>query len=341
MLLALALLSLGAIVGASDSTENKPELETFTSLILLSATDFILSGGAQVLANPLISLRSGNPGQRSVAAISIPLSPGIIIKRVSFDYSYTVGFGAAGAGNGSNFTLRAAGMEVYASPCYTDYPYSKVHPNYSQPIAVNVPVSIQIPPGDGKPRLEFDFDNNDRNIQLQLPLRLNISCVGGPCAAFPLLPPFIDSNMVLQRAPHRANIWGGNAIAGESITATMMTDSDPDAKAPTSATSPTKVVSWNTTANATGGWLISMDPQQASTGRTISIQFGSLAARRTVVLKNIAFGDVYFCSVSWLPYFPISGHHCLPLLPGPEQHGIQHESRLQRDSGNRRLGQLP
>jgi hypothetical protein len=295
MVLALVV-SLFTAACATDSTE--PKAFT-TSLVLLSATDFILSGGAQVLANPVISLRSGNPGQRSVAAISIPLSSGTTLKHVSFEYSYTVGFGAAGTGNGSNFTVRAAGTEVYASPHCTDYPYSKAHPNYSHPVAVNVPVSIQIPAG--KSHLEFDFDNNDRNLQLKLPLRVNISCIGGPCASYPLLPAFIDSNMVLQRAPHKANIWGENAVAGESITATMVADSNLDGETPAmnvanAATRTQGMQQWNTTADAAGGWLITMAPQEASTDRTISIQFGASDSGRTVVLENIAFGDVYFCS---------------------------------------------
>ena len=125
---------------------------------------------------------------------------------MAFEYSYTVGFGAAGTGTGSNFTVRTSGAEVYTSPHCTEYPYSKNHPNYSLPVAVDVPVSVLIPTGIEKARVAFEFDNNDRNIELLLPLRVNISCVGGPCAARPLVPTFIDSNMVLQRAPHRSHI---------------------------------------------------------------------------------------------------------------------------------------
>ena len=63
-------------------------------------------------------------------------------------------------------------------------------------------------------------------------------------------------------------------MAGESITATM----DGDA--------------WKATADPAGNWSISLDPQQASTGRTISIKFAN--SSRVVALKNVAFGDVYF-----------------------------------------------
>ena len=79
---------------------------------------------------------------------------------------------------------------------------------------------------------------------------------------------------LLQRAPHRANIWGFNAVAGESITATMDDDF------------------WKATADPAGNWSISLDPQEASTGHTISISFAK--SSRVVLLKNVAFGDVYF-----------------------------------------------
>ena len=253
--------------------------ETFASnLVLASAGDFLLSGGVEVLPNPLLSLRSGQPSQRSVAAISVPLSAGITLTSVSFTYRYTAGFGAAGAGIGSNFTVRAAGVEVYNSPHLTEYPYSKSRPNYSEPIAVQAPVSIHIPAALDAARIEFDFENNDRNIQLLLPLSVNISCTGRPCAARPLVPTFIDSNMVLQRAPHRANLWGTKAVPGEHIVARL--ESVPQ-------------LSWSTAADATGGWSVSMDPQEASFGQTVSLQFGSPATGRKVTLQNVAFGDVY------------------------------------------------
>jgi hypothetical protein len=150
-----------------------------------SAADFVLSGGSQITANPLNSIRSGSPGGHSIASFAVPLSPGIVVQHMSFEYSYTIGFGPTGQeGKGSNFTVKAAGGKVYASPLYNDYPYSQSHPNYSQPIAVNVPLSIKVPAAD-KARIEFDFDNNDRNMQLLLPLKVNVTCTGGPCNAPP------------------------------------------------------------------------------------------------------------------------------------------------------------
>ena len=98
--------------------------------------DFILAGGASVIAAPLNSLRSGNPGQRSTASFFTPLTPGASLQGVEFDYQYDTGFGSAGAGLGSNFTLSFAGSVLYRSPHLTDYAYAENRTNYSTPIAV-------------------------------------------------------------------------------------------------------------------------------------------------------------------------------------------------------------
>jgi hypothetical protein len=161
--------------------------QVFSSSFVFSGSssgDFIMSQGAEVTSNPLNSIRSGNPGQHSIASFAVPLSPGVVIQQIAFEYSYTVGFGGAGTGEGSNFTVRAAGAKVFASPLYNDYPYSGSHPNYSKPVAIKVPtLSIKVP--TGFQNIEFDFDNNDRNIQLLLPLTVNVTCTGGPCNAPP------------------------------------------------------------------------------------------------------------------------------------------------------------
>ena len=97
-----------------------------------------------------------------------------------------MGFGLPGPKVlGTNFSLLAAGQPVYASPHFEDYPYSKSHPNYSQPVLVNAPASIKVPSFGPASQLEFHFDNNDRNIQLLLPLVINVTCTSGPCAAPP------------------------------------------------------------------------------------------------------------------------------------------------------------
>lgn len=197
-------MSLLFVAGSATTTPLQQETAFSSSFVLSAARDFVLTGGAQIESNPLNSIRSGNPKSKSSAAFKVPLAPGISLSHVSFEYSYTVGFAHPNA-TGSNFSVRAAGKDTYTSPHFTDCPYSKAYPNYSKPIAVDAPVSIKVP-ATGDSRIEIDFDNNDENVQLLLPLKVTVTCTGGPCANFPLLPTFIDSNMVLQRAPQRANV---------------------------------------------------------------------------------------------------------------------------------------
>ena len=127
------------------------------------------------LCSPLLCIRSGGPGQHSVATFSLPLGAGIVVTHVSFEYRYEVGYGAPARALGTNFSLVVANTPVYASPRYDDYPYNKAHPNYSLPVVVNVPTSIKVPSSGPLPRLEIKMDNSDRNIQLLLPLVINIS----------------------------------------------------------------------------------------------------------------------------------------------------------------------
>ena len=84
----------------------------------------------------------------------------------------------------------------------------------SDKLSINVPKT-------GASRIEFDFLNTGRNVQLLLPMTLTITCDGSCVKAPPLLPAFLDSNMVLQRAPEKANLWGSSATAGETVTVAM------------------------------------------------------------------------------------------------------------------------
>jgi hypothetical protein len=247
-----------------------------TTLVASSGEDLRLAGGVEVTANPLNCLRSGVPKQHSTATFAVPLSAGAVITGMFFEYRYTTGFGVTGTG--SNFSLEVAGKTVYASPHLTNYPYSSHRPNYSTAVLVTVPnLSLHVV-GAGS-RVSLVFDNNARNVQLLLPLRVNLTCTGAvSCAAFPELPTFIASNMVLQRAPARANIWGNNAEVGERISVQLDQGS-----------------SWNTTANSSGGWLVQLAPQQASAkNHSLAVSF-SISGRRRV-LTNVAFGDVFLCS---------------------------------------------
>jgi hypothetical protein len=209
-------LLLCAVACVSSSSDGE---QVFSSSFVFSgssAADFVLSGGSQITANPLNSIRSGSPGSHSIASFAVPLSPGIVVQHMSFEYSYTIGFGATGQqGKGSNFTVKVAGEKVYATPLYNDYPYSHSHPNYSKPIAVNVPLSIKVPAAN-KARIELDFDNNDRNIQLLLPLKVNVTCTGGPCNAPPAPTPPAACTTITATATDPAMKWfcQGNGVRG-------------------------------------------------------------------------------------------------------------------------------
>jgi len=241
--------------------------------------DLIFSGGAQIEANPLNSIRSGSKGTHSGFALAVPLTKGVVVQDISFEYRYNCGYGKAGVGLGTNFSVSAAGSEVYASPHFTDYAYDENRTNFSVPVPVKRSGLSILIPTDGDKHLEFGFDNNDRNLELLLPLRIDMTCTGGPCADFPVVPTFIDSNMVLQRAPLRARIWGRHAEPSETVVAKM--DGD-DSK------------SWHSTVAADGVWVLELDPQEASDKHLIELSF-SISSRKKV-LTNVAFGDVYLCS---------------------------------------------
>jgi len=88
------------------------------------------------------------------------------------------------------------------------------------------------------------------------------------------LPNAISSNMVLQREPLAARLWGFGDLS-EMITVTL------------------DGVSQSTHVDSKGNWLVELDKQAASVGRTIDIRSSS---GENVTLSNIAFGDVFLCS---------------------------------------------
>ena len=99
-----------------------------------------------------------------------------------------------------------------------------------------------------------------------------VSLVLSPCSGLSI-PNAITSNMVLQRAPQSARIWG-EATPSSPVTITL--DS----------------TSYSTFTSPTGSWLISLPPHPASPSHTLTITGDST----TITLTNIAFGDVYYCS---------------------------------------------
>ena len=173
-----AVLALSGLVTAAETHSH--------SFVVAGAADLKLTGGSSVASAPLASIRSCNPGQHSVAALLEPLSPGTTVQSIDFAYRYDTGYGAAGSGTGTNFSLRVAGVSLYSSPHLRDYAYDNNRSNYSQPIAVHSTAPVVVPT-TGLTQLEFHFDCNDRNVQLLLPLVINVTCAGGAsggsCAA--------------------------------------------------------------------------------------------------------------------------------------------------------------
>ena len=88
-----------------------------------------------------------------------------------------------------------------------------------------------------------------------------------------IIPQAISSNMVLQRAPQSARLWGW-AAAGSTVAVTL--DS----------------LAYKIIALPDGSWTVDFPPQSASVNRSITITGDG----QTVSLANIAFGDVYLCS---------------------------------------------
>jgi hypothetical protein len=203
--LPLLLLLVSALVCPGHATAALSAPSASSTLVASSAADLRLSGGAAFAANPLSSLRSGEPHQHSAATFAVPLTPGAVLTGVSFEYRYTTGFGPTG--NGSNFSLVAAGATLYRSPPLTKFTYSKSHPNYSAPVTVRVnQLKLRVTNADD--RVSLVFDNNDRNLQLLLPLNITLSCTSGPCAIYPLLPAFTTRTWS-SSVPQRSRPSGG------------------------------------------------------------------------------------------------------------------------------------
>ena len=153
-------------------------------------SDFKYGGGAGETADPVHSIRSGNPSQLSSAAIAQPLLPGTTVQRVAFDYQYNTGYGHGGDNiTSTNFTAYVGGVAVYSSPPLVDYAYEDNRSLYSPPVHVDAAVQIAVPANASNPRFEIHFANNDRNVQLMLPLRVNLTCAGDACVSPPLWEP--------------------------------------------------------------------------------------------------------------------------------------------------------
>ena len=185
--------SIMAAALAAAATQGNEAASFTSSFALVGGTDVVLSGGASLTAAPMPCIRSGSPHQHSLAQFVAPITPGVTITGVALDYRYSRGYSGAKC---SNFTVRAAGEPVYGSPVLSDYPYSKSKPNYSPPVHVDQKgLAIAVPSTGEASHLEIAFDDNDCNVQLLTPLVINMTCTGGPCASFELLPSFFGERM--------------------------------------------------------------------------------------------------------------------------------------------------
>jgi hypothetical protein len=239
------------------------------------------------------AIRSGAPHKTTSVSLDVLLSPGATVESVAFSYRQITGY--AQTGTGPNFTLAIAGTAAFTSGPLTGHPYPPKGKSCSNgacysPATAAAAKSLGIKvPNEGAQRITFNFLNTDMNLQLLLPMTLTLTCTGGiPCVQGPkLLPHFFDSNMVLQRGPTKAAVWGETAAPGDEVTVSLSAGSGVTRDA-AAVGGP-----WKATAAANGSWAVAMDPQAAGSGMTLTV---STTSGGTQVLKNIAFGDVVLCS---------------------------------------------
>jgi len=86
----------------------------------------------------------------------------------------------------------------------------------------------------------------------------------------------LGSNMVLQRAPQAATVWGFAATGTTVKTTFLGTD-------------------YSATAGADGVWRQALPPQPA-TATPASLTFTPSSGEAAVTITNVIFGDVYICS---------------------------------------------
>ena len=161
-----------------------------------------------------VAIRSGAPSRpNTIAAVAVPLAPGVTVESVSFGYRYCEGYATTGAG--PNFTLSVAGAAAFKSGPLALFPYQKSCPagNCYSPVANASASSLAIKvPADGVQRIAFEFHNTDQNLQLLLPMTLSLTCSPGPCVATPPPTPKITTWHV---------VWTGgqsNAVGTNSQT---------------------------------------------------------------------------------------------------------------------------
>jgi hypothetical protein len=150
-----------------------------------------VSGGASILDNgPSLNIRSGDPGDVSFAQWVSPVQDATHrIASASFSFSYTAGYGAAGAPGGSVMELvytadgcdpsPSGATSIWKSPVLTGNTngqtcsFDACNTCYCGPIAVTVPglnLDVSTPTTFG-----LRFTDNQRNVQVLLPLNLTLT----------------------------------------------------------------------------------------------------------------------------------------------------------------------
>eukprot|EP01106_Pelomyxa_sp_JSP_P001353 TRINITY_DN1201_c0_g1_i2.p1 TRINITY_DN1201_c0_g1~~TRINITY_DN1201_c0_g1_i2.p1 ORF type:complete len:172 (-),score=41.64 TRINITY_DN1201_c0_g1_i2:229-744(-) len=134
-----------------------------------TAADVVGTGGASVLSNPVLSLRSGNPGEVNYGYLTTALQDATHgLDGFDFTYQYITGY--SGGGKGAYFMVGyedQTGKKTYGytSPVLTDYEYDLNPSNYSKPVTTHAS-GMRLPVGFQ--RVIFEFHNQDRNLQIKL-----------------------------------------------------------------------------------------------------------------------------------------------------------------------------
>jgi len=138
--------------------------------------NFLCTGGAGVVSNPTLSLRSGNPSETNTADLDTLIQDDTHnIDGLTLQYSYVTGYGS---GTGTNFTISLVGATtavIYTSPQLTDYSYDSCNTCYSPPVSVsklglNLVAKTAV-------KIRFTFQDNQKNVQLKLGFNATIHWV--------------------------------------------------------------------------------------------------------------------------------------------------------------------
>ena len=138
--------------------------------------------GAPTAERGVLNIRSGSPGQKSVATLALPFKGAGTIESVSFSYRFVIGYGIRANSTGTSLSLQympnldcpgsTNATVLYTSPRYLLPSYDKCRDCYSDPVNVSL-AGLQLPT-DATGTLSLHFDNGDHNMQVLLPITFEI-----------------------------------------------------------------------------------------------------------------------------------------------------------------------